>query len=897
MDERPIVCGNAMQGFENSPFNGKYTAVIDASPPERKIARNDSYSKYSDFETSATSSRTDDSIASSNSNASSACRFETFVMTGDMIIRTSTPQKKNVSPKSSPSETQKDITGSPQKVNTQKDSDKNIPESKKQESGRKSRIPKPSTKAKPKVTKKSQIPTFKEASPIIQHPVLSLPRSGLLVSSEESRIPTASALDSVLSRAMPAPVNENVIEPLETVESRARPAPVESSPRNSPQVTRKSHDSPGMMNGPPVSNIPEFTQDNIPEFTQDGGESFPPPPPPPPLEYQDNYSNVIEIEREPQIPSSVALSSLPGLHPCDETNNTEAQEYLPPPPPLELENNYAADTNFEDLPPPPDDLLQDEELLPAPENSAIYDQFTSPMHVNISNSYSPHDCEVDSQTNAAQSLPGFSSQNGEISSVEHKFPNYSEDDNSINHETPEKQAARSIVVSKSAEKISKMTGKSQAIGVRTSKSHENCLEGSLDGMTLVNIDFEDNIASSVDALHYQQSQTSLDRERERQQEFQSKSANCSPERRDKHSDKVFMPAFISLEEPRSLSKPVKKGAKSKDSSRRSMERSPEKEILPGPPVVAPKPEQGKPQPGASSSHMASTHVSHVIEGVTVGESSVNSCDSPQHVPVLRQSPKHYESDINNSTNNVLLHHSDPCTSISSNALTDAAGASSAESAPALAPAATDIIVGAAAACAVDKSPSQESEKGSRDSKENEKSQRLKAESSEEPPMQHIEPLVQIKSVMSRSDSSETEGRYPSESMELRYNHAEVLAQTSTVHHSTTGHSQSHKSHTPVEPGYMKHTAHYPQSTGFYDSSSSTNNHSSSDTESASELSPSGPSSPESEAEFDSVFHQPTKDVDRPSAQRLAKRLYHMQGFKKGDVSKHLSKKLVTGYLL
>jgi len=35
-----------------------------------------------------------------------------------------------------------------------------------------------------------------------------------------------------------------------------------------------------------------------------------------------------------------------------------------------------------------------------------------------------------------------------------------------------------------------------------------------------------------------------------------------------------------------------------------------------------------------------------------------------------------------------------------------------------------------------------------------------------------------------------------------------------------------------------------------------------------------------------------KDVDHPSACRLAKRLYHLDGFRKSDVSKHLSKKLV-----
>lgn len=38
------------------------------------------------------------------------------------------------------------------------------------------------------------------------------------------------------------------------------------------------------------------------------------------------------------------------------------------------------------------------------------------------------------------------------------------------------------------------------------------------------------------------------------------------------------------------------------------------------------------------------------------------------------------------------------------------------------------------------------------------------------------------------------------------------------------------------------------------------------------------------------FHYSPKAVDMPSAVRLAKRLFHLDGFKKSDVSRHLSKK-------
>lgn len=57
-----------------------------------------------------------------------------------------------------------------------------------------------------------------------------------------------------------------------------------------------------------------------------------------------------------------------------------------------------------------------------------------------------------------------------------------------------------------------------------------------------------------------------------------------------------------------------------------------------------------------------------------------------------------------------------------------------------------------------------------------------------------------------------------------------------------------------------------------------------------------PSSPtlssEEESDVESLhsFHYSPKAVDLPSAIRLAKRLYSLDGFKKSDVSRHLSKK-------
>lgn len=58
--------------------------------------------------------------------------------------------------------------------------------------------------------------------------------------------------------------------------------------------------------------------------------------------------------------------------------------------------------------------------------------------------------------------------------------------------------------------------------------------------------------------------------------------------------------------------------------------------------------------------------------------------------------------------------------------------------------------------------------------------------------------------------------------------------------------------------------------------------------------PPQPSSGEEDSDVESLhsYHYSPKGVDMPSAVRLAKRLYMLDGFKKSDVSRHLSKKWV-----
>lgn len=58
-----------------------------------------------------------------------------------------------------------------------------------------------------------------------------------------------------------------------------------------------------------------------------------------------------------------------------------------------------------------------------------------------------------------------------------------------------------------------------------------------------------------------------------------------------------------------------------------------------------------------------------------------------------------------------------------------------------------------------------------------------------------------------------------------------------------------------------------------------------------------PQSADDESDIESLhsFHYSPKAVDLPSAVRLAKRLYSLDGFKKSDVSRHLGKKYVNNF--
>ncbi|XP_064595518.1 PH and SEC7 domain-containing protein-like isoform X3 [Liolophura sinensis] len=161
--------------------------------------------------------------------------------------------------------------------------------------------------------------------------------------------------------------------------------------------------------------------------------------------------------------------------------------------------------------------------------------------------------------------PEQSTSNEELLDKDTKILYIEEDESSSSSKSDPETEKRSIVASKSAEKIAFSDNRGSHPLVRTSKSHENYLQGGGD-ITLVNIDIDDDgLAYSMDVLSYEQSASSLDKigtphvsTTSHEVTCTSRSLENSPERKtEKTSERVFMPGFISLEEPRVLKSKTK----------------------------------------------------------------------------------------------------------------------------------------------------------------------------------------------------------------------------------------------------------------------------------------------------------------------------------------------------
>ena len=353
-------------------------------------------------------------------------------------------------------------------------------------------------------------------------------------------------------------------------------------------------------------------------------------------------------------------------------------------------------------------------------------------------------------------------------------------DSKVEH-VPEQQIPRSIVVSKSAEKIgASTTSKSMptsGMGVRTSKSHENYLECNAENVTFVDIDIDDNIASSVDALHYEKSQTSLDRFAQIQDHEQSRSLDNSPEKKfDKHTTERLMPTFFNAEAPRSIAK-LKEGGKLKELGK----------------------DDGRPLPPPGVA---------VEEGDT--QWNVGSPKGTQSVTKQTESGPQVAAESSSATPvTVTIEPSELPNSDS--------------------PSAQDTTS-----------------------------------------VQPTEPQVLIDDTVAVAD---TEGQ-----------------PQFSVPNFTSSPGQSHRglkecSAPGDSPEWQTSGAIEGGACGEQEGAASRNIPFHVDGKH-----PASPHHVNGESDADSIYHQPMKEVDRPSAARLAKRLFNLDGFKKGDISRHLSKK-------
>ncbi|XP_067672706.1 PH and SEC7 domain-containing protein 1-like [Haliotis asinina] len=202
-------------------------------------------------------------------------------------------------------------------------------------------------------------------------------------------------------------------------------------------------------------------------------------------------------------------------------------------------------------------LSQGEKVSPVTEDSS-QEAVRSPVEVIIVNGDRGSDKSLQDVPSSGDSgvHPDIHSSDSDVGEKSSSLPEVPNSEDAIN---------RVMVTSQSAEKITSQQKQAQPQQlVRTSKSHENYLESG-NAMQLVSIDIDDNMAYSLDQLAYcnDSSTASLDNV----SEPASRSLHNSPERKptEKTSERVFMPAFISLDDPKPLKAKVKDKPKDDDS--------------------------------------------------------------------------------------------------------------------------------------------------------------------------------------------------------------------------------------------------------------------------------------------------------------------------------------------
>ena len=577
--------------------------------------------------------------------------FETFVMTGDMIIRTSTPdgsKKTSMQKKRKPTSQGQHQVGADGDSNKHKMKEKSDPSSgvpkKKVSKIPQSKIPKSGTPVKDKTKEKTK-------SPVSRIPKMALSSSGGGGSRESSPKSSPknspkkaqSKLPQLQGSTLRSPVLSNRQQSSSAKQSATTPT---DSPQRKPLSPRQiqPHSQESFNN-----NVVTLESGTINENNQSKQLDL--------MDVDPNGSTSSTSERTvPHTPSLSSDADYSSFCVVPQASSSAYPELDIPPDDITSEDvayqNIDAFVNLEDLPPPPDDLLCDasevdkndtdqvvpevggflpiyspseithqnqfrldstvlpstsDDDLPRPDADTVTvlqtladKELTSQPPIIDALSVSPSSREessgqLEEQANAEPTGEPFDTETEMPRKVDssqalgdHSYSmppqecNYSYEENCINRlehgaendlemkvsaydiqGEPVCSSKREVIMNKPVSSripVVKPSSASSVGGVRNSKSHENYLESSnVDpSMQCVDIDFEDDIATSVDVLHYQEQSAALCAER------QSKSLDNSPERgSDKHSEKILMPTFINIEEPRSIGK-LKEGGRLKD---------------------------------------------------------------------------------------------------------------------------------------------------------------------------------------------------------------------------------------------------------------------------------------------------------------------------------------------
>ena len=490
--------------------------------------------------------------------------FETFMMTGDMIIRTS-PHHKNDSPEkrikmavdrggadSAGGGAKKACSGAKNAGGGAKNAGVVAPPSPK----RPSKIPNPIA-ASPRCAKRMP-PRTMPKSHIVCKDAAAIDVENRSNNSDEHQAEVNSSLP-VGCGDYSVEQSNNAVDHTLTPEASSLPEPVAAS-KTEPVITRPTVEEV-FITSPPAEHV---------QLTM--------PMPAAEIHSPEVETTTIILKQAPTVISAQGVQTGNSPHrvmPLENVGILGVPRYADIPVHLDIppddisseDEKYRHDglIDIDELPPPPDELLLD--LVAAatvPRRDNAYND-----HVFIHQNSAPPSCATQNGTAS-----------GKIQCGSAMKRNCSDSDADKLLDAPGSSFGgdHGLVTSASVEKLVHCArGNPSPIGgVRNSKSHENYLESSNmnGGMTLVSIALDDNLASSVNVLQYEQSSAGSEDSVRLEDAFrsvQSRSLNSSPEKKCDGASADKLHTFIMLDGPNSGVMVKKQGRVSGDGEPATLE--------------------------------------------------------------------------------------------------------------------------------------------------------------------------------------------------------------------------------------------------------------------------------------------------------------------------------------